>query len=642
VREKVLFAAHNALKDPPFSKLDMVSCRNMLIYLNRDVQEQLMELFHFTLRPGGYLFLGGSESADSTPNLFTTVDKKSRVYKANVISRTALRVPTLPLGAPVTKITVRVPPTGKQQRVSFSELHQRLLEQYAPPSVIINYDYDIVHLSDRAGRFLQFAGGEPSHNLLKVIHPELRLDLRTALFQAIQTGKSTEARRVRLKREGHTYYVNMIARPVLGDAGQSSFILVIFDEVEEILGSDSQETGKDENEPIIYQLELELHRTKEQLQATIEQYETSNEEMKASNEELQAINEELRSASEELETSKEELQSINEELTTVNFELKSKVDEVSSINDDLKNLISSTEIATIFVDRAMRIKRYTLYALDIFNLIPTDVGRSLFDITHRINYEGLANDAAQVFDTLLPIERELTSTDGRWYIARLFPYRTLDDHIDGAVLTFVEITERKQAEVALRNLEEQFRLLIESVKDYAILTLDPERRVTSWNSGAAAMFGYTADEIIGQSADILFTAEDRELGLPEQEAEQARNTGSASDERWRLRKDGTRFYASIGMAALPGEGFSGFVKIARDLTVRQRTEEELRQAREALEEAVQERTQELSTAYDSLLHEVGERETEVLRLIAWGYSNKEIANRFNLSVKTVERTKPTR
>jgi two-component system, chemotaxis family, CheB/CheR fusion protein len=619
----VLFAAHNVLKDPPFSRLDLVSCRNMMIYLTREVQEQILALFHFALHPGGYLFLGNSESADSAPNLFAPLDKKHRLFKGNAVARSGLQVPTLPLGTPPRKISLPSDgPRNERGRVTFGELHQRLLEQYAPPSVIVTHDYDIVHLSDRAGRFLQFSGGEPSHNLLKVIHPELRLDLRTALFQAIQTKKSVEARRVRLKREGRTYYVNMIARPVKSDDAQQSFILVIFDEVEEILGDEGRDSDSDRQpEPLVAQLENELQRTKEQLQATIEQYETTSEEMKASNEELQAVNEELRSTAEELETSKEELQSINEELMTVNFELKGKVDEVSQVNDDLKNLISATEIATIFVDRGLRLRRFTPRALDLFNLIPTDIGRSLLDITHRLAYPEIAADAEQVLAKLTSIERELQAEDGRWYIARLLPYRTLDDRIDGAVLNFVEITARKRAEILLRQTEERLRLLIEGVNDYAIITFDTEHRITAWNAGAKVMFGYTEEEMIGQPGDLLFTPEDRERGVPEQEFLQAVRTGRAADERWHLRKDGARFYVSGAMSALRDGDARGFVKIARDLTEQKQTAEELHKHRKELETAVQSQTLELRQANTLLQIEVGERRStedrvkDLLRLV---------------------------
>jgi two-component system, chemotaxis family, CheB/CheR fusion protein len=601
LRERILFTVHNLLKDPPFSRLDLIVCRNLMIYLNRDVQGQVLELFHFALHPGGYIFLGSAESADGATDLFTTVDKKHRLFRANVVSRTTLRVPRLPLGIPLTKAVWRAETASERRRLSFSELHQRLLEQYAPPSVIINRDYDIVHLSDRAGRFLQFAGGEPSHNLLKVIHPELRLDLRTALFQAIQTGKSTEARRVRLHRDGHNYYVNMIARPVLGgDDAQSGFILVIFDEIEEILGPDGLAPGAVETDPVLHSLESELVRTKEQLQGTIEQYEASNEELRASNEELQAVNEELRSVTEELETSKEELQSINEELTTVNLELKNKVDEVSSVNDDLKNLISSTDIALIFIDRHLRIKRYTPRALELFNLIPGDFGRPLSDITHRLDYARLIEETEQVLDTLRPIEREVAGEGGGWYIARLSPYRTLDDHIDGVVLTFIDITARKHWEEQLRQSEERLHLMMANVLDYAIFIVDVDGRIERWNVGAERMFGYTAAEAVGQHCAIIFTPEDRARGLPEAELRQARERGQAADERWHMHKDGSRFYVSGVMSALRDDHLTGYVKIARDLTERRKSEEEL-------EEAVQARTHELSEANLSLVHEVGER-----------------------------------
>jgi two-component system CheB/CheR fusion protein len=364
----------------------------------------------------------------------------------------------------------------------------------------------------------------------------------------------------------------MTVRPVQEAGAGTNLSMVLFDEVEDSMAGDARGPDAQGRDPLVAQLEDELRRVKEQLQGTIEQSETSNEELKASNEELQAINEELRSTTEELETSKEELQSINEELITVNHELKTKVEETGKINDDLHNLIASTDIATVFVDRAMSIKRFTPHATQLFNLIPTDVGRSLLDITHRLDYPGLADDAAEAFQSLRMIEREVRSQEGCWYLARVLPYRTSEDRIEGAVLTFVDITSRRKA-------EETMRLLADSTKDYAILTCDLDGRLTAWNNGAERLFGWSEAEALGQPLDMLFTSEDRDADVPGQEHARARDSGRSEDERWHLRKDGSRFYCSGVTTPLYEAGrLHGYGKIARDLTGSKRTEIE----REAL------------------------------------------------------------
>jgi len=579
VRETVLFAAHNILRDPPFSKLDLISCRNLLIYLDRDVHRDILETFHFALRPGGFLFLGNSETADSAATLFAPVDKKNRIYRANALNLPGRTVPHYPLG-PQRKWAPKAVAASEKRKVSFTELHQRLLQQYAPPSVLINRELEIVHLSERAGRFLNFVGGEPSHKLLAVVNPELRLELRTALFEAMQTNKSVEARRVHLPRDGRTFYVNMIVRPVQEEADQAlpgNLILVLFDEVEETMSAEGKTPRDGCHDPMVLQLENELQHTKERLQATIEQYETSTEELKVSNEELQAINEELRSTTEELETSKEELQSINEELVTVNQELKVKVDETGEINNDLQNLIASTDIATIFVDRQLRIKRFTPQATRVFNIIESDLGRSLLDITHRLDYAGLTDDANQAFETLRPIEHEVAGNNGRWYLARVLPYRTLQDRVEGAVLTFIDITSRRQAEERVREGEERIRLVVESTNDYAIMTLDDNGVITSWNKGGERIFGWTESEAVGQSVAMLFVRDDLPHA-PTEEMRKARTEGRAEDERWHIRKDGTTFYCSGVMTVLNNGGVRSYAKIARDATGLKRAEIE----REAL------------------------------------------------------------
>ncbi|MEK6291211.1 MAG: CheR family methyltransferase [Paraburkholderia tropica] len=566
LREHMLFAHHNVLSDPPFSRLDLICCRNLLIYLDRDAQIEILKMFHFALRPGGVLFLGSSESADSVSSMFTVVDKRNRIYRANMAVRGDTPVPVAMSGATNTRpVVATVQPPGRR-RFSFGDLHQRLVEQYAPPSVLVSRDSEIVHLSDRAGRFLQYSGGEPSHNIVAVVRPELRVELRTAIYQALHTNRSVEARRVRIERDGRSYFVNMTARPVHDPEANADFVLVLFDEVEDSMSGPEATTGDVQKDPIISQLERELQRTKEQLQSTIEQSETSTEELKASNEELQAINEELRSATEELETSKEELQSINEELTTVNAELKSKVEETGKINDDLQNLIAANDIGTIFVDRNICIKRYTPRAIDVFSIIPSDIGRSLLDITHRLEYDKLADDAAEAFDSLRPIERELKSNDGRWYLARFVPYRTTEDRIDGAVLSFIDITGRRQAEDRLREGERRMRIVAEGTRDYAIITFDDGGAITSWNAGAERIFGYTEAEMIGRSADVLSTEEDRANNVAQREFAEARLNGRTEEDRWHLRKDGSRFLASGVLSRLDEPGVSGFAKIARDLS----------------------------------------------------------------------------
>lgn len=607
LRERILFARHNILRDPPFSRLDLISCRNLMIYLDRDIQLEVLRMFHFALNPGGYLFLGSSETADACSQLFTPVDKKNRIYRAKEVSSALRRAPTGPYHGFTLSAPSRPPfsePSKRHRKFSYADVHQRALEQYAPPSVIVNHDAEIVHMSDRAGNFLRYVGGEPSLNLTTLIHPQLRLELRTALYQAAHTGKSVEARRVRLERDDRSFYVNMVVRPFRDSETGSDYMLVIFDEVEACMDSSSPEHS-DTKDSVLTQLEAELQQTKEQLQITMEHSETSTEELRASNEELQAINEELRSATEELETSKEELQSINEELTTVNFELKAKVDETSKIDDDLQNLISSTDIATVFVDRKMSIKWFTPRARDIFNVIGNDAGRSLLDITHRLNYPQLHADAAKAFEELHLVEREIGSRDdNRWYLARFLPYRTLDDRIQGAVLTFIDITDRRRAEEELRAGEAHLKVLAQSTKGYAIITLDCDGLITTWNRGAEKIFDYGEQEVIGQSVDMLYTEEDRNKGVPSAERQRAVEQGQAADERWHLRQDGSqRFISGLVNPLVDSHGkVIGFAKIARDLTKEREKDTQQRNELENIQAANMQKDQFFAVLSHELKH----------------------------------------
>jgi two-component system CheB/CheR fusion protein len=622
LRERVLFAHHNLIKDPPFSHLDLVTCRNLLIYLNRGAQERVMQVFHFALNPGGFLFLGTSESTDGSGDLFMTFDKDAHVFKSRP---TPARLPPVydmayagglrRAGAADFAPAESIERRGRVQelraldRLSYADLHQRLVEQYGPPSVVVNEEYDIVHLSERAGRYMQVSGGEASHNLLNLVRPEIRIELRTALYQATQNRTNVETRSLRVHLDGRTHLVNLLVRPVFGeDDPAHGFILVLFEDAGENATETAAAVGVvSPGEPAARRLEDELVRVKAQLRATIEQYETQTEELKASNEELQAMNEELRSTAEELETSKEELQSVNEELTTVNQELKIKIEELSQTNDDFRNLMNATDIGTLFLDRGLRVKLFTPAARDLYNLLPADVGRPLSDITGQIADVDLTADLEYVLGTHKPLQREVRTFAGRWYLLNVLPYRTAEDRIEGAIVTFLDVTRLKAAESELRLSEERLRLLIESVMDYAIIIQDGEGRIEVWNPGAERMFGYTAAEAVGQSIEIIFTPEDREQGAHLEEMTRARENGHAAGERWHLHKDGSRFYVSGVLTVLSDGRLNGYAKIARDLTESKRAEEELHRTREESERRFLERTHELAQANETLRRENAER-----------------------------------
>jgi two-component system CheB/CheR fusion protein len=610
LRERVLFARHNLIKDPPFSHLDLVTCRNLLIYLNRTAQERVMQLFHFALNPGGFLFLGTSESVDGASDLFLTFDKEAHLFRSRPTSaRQPLPMTELPPTYGYRREQAEFTQEARAiERLSYADLHQRLVEQYVPPSVVVNEDYDIVHLSERAGRYMQVGGGEPSHNLLRLVRPEIRMELRTALYQAVRDRTSVEAHGVHVHFDDRTRLINLLVRPVFseGDAAHG-YILVVFEDAGEGADESAHALESVVSAEPARQLEDELVRVKSQLRATVEQYETQTEELKASNEELQAMNEELRSTAEELETSKEELQSVNEELTTVNQELKIKIEELSHANDDFRNLMNSTDIGTLFLDRALRVKLFTPGARELYNLRHTDVGRPLSEITGQIAVGDLTANIERVLETLQPIQREVQTHAGHWYLMNILPYRTAEDHIEGVIVTFLDITQRKVTEGELLASEERLRLLIESVEDYAIIIQNMEGRIEVWNPGAERMFGYARAEAVGQPIEIIFTPEDREQGAHLVEMKRAREAGHAADERWHLRKDGSRFYVSGVLTLLRDGKLMGYAKIARDLTENKRAEEELRLAHEALEQRVEERTNDLARANEALRLENAER-----------------------------------
>ena len=473
VREAVLFAPHSLLADPPFSRMDLVSCRNVLIYFQRALQQRALALFHYALAPGGLLFLGTSESPDVGPELFGVLDKRARLYRRLATETPPAELPhtprvlhrPLPVSAADTVAgTAAAEPPPAAEPTELERVHRALREEEAPPSVLVSAGGDVVHASAGAAPFLQVTTGAPTHALTRVLRPELRAAAQTALFQARREGRPAASGPAHLELGGELRPVAVRARPAPGGA----LVQVAFD----VLPGGPPEAAADASDAGGVLAEA-LRQAQEQLQVSAEEFETSREELRAQNEELQSLNEELRSTAEELETSKEEAQSMAEELRTVNDELKSKVDETARAKGDLENLIASTEIATLFLDRKLRIQRFTPHVRDLFHVLASDVGRPLGHLAQKFGGARLVEDAEAVIERLEVKEREVEGEDGRWHLVHARPYRTAEDRIDGVVITFVDITRRKADEAALRASAERaaFRsALTDALRDHD----DPE------------------------------------------------------------------------------------------------------------------------------------------------------------------------
>ncbi len=443
VRDRIVFAMHSLIKDPPFSRVQMVSCRNFLIYLDREVQQRACSILHYALAPGGFLMLGASESADAPPGLFTLVDREARIYRAN--DRPMERQPL-----PLIPATTRLPPAGPlphpERPLPPSAAHLGALEAMAPPSLLVGSDYRVLNVSVSAGRYLQHPGGPVISDAVEIVRPELRAELLSALHAAFERNQRSLSLPIAVQFDGVRQAVVLQAAPVPHGRGAGA-ALVLFLEG----GPIPEEAGEAVAEapgPAFDQLRNELAITRGQLRTMREQYETAIEELRAANEELQSINEEYRSTGEELETSKEELQSINEELQTVNQELKAKLEEVSRAHSDLQNLITATDVGTLFLDQDLRIKLFTPRVADIFNITEGDGGRAITDFTHQLDYRDIVADSRRVIADLVPIEQTVGANGERWFLVRLRPYRTVENRIEGVVITFVDITERRQSDMA--------------------------------------------------------------------------------------------------------------------------------------------------------------------------------------------------
>lgn len=493
VREMIVFAVHNIAKDPPFSKIDLLSCRNLLIYMDAELQKKVLPLCHYALNPQGDLFLGPSESIGEFTDLFQPVNGKWKVFKRReIFMEKAMDYPGMPFyhGPRLEAVDEKRPPVEL-------DLHQvaerMILDHFSPAGVLVNDKYEIINFMGKTDKYLETPTGKASFNILKMAREGLKAKLGTALHNAVRQKKATTHEALRIQYNGGFRIVDLTVRPLVETNLKENFMLVMFEDKtppEKPGSKKRKKMAKDDADPRITSLEEELQSTKEHLQTTIEELETSNEELKSTNEELQSVNEEMQSTNEELETSKEELQSTNEELITVNTELQNKVDELSSANDDINNLLAVTDIGTIFLDTGLCIKRYTPAMKKIFNLIPTDVDRPISHITAKMNYDDMAKDAQEVLDTLVLKEREIETEDGVWYAMRMMPYRTTENVIDGLVITFVDVTRMKEWEDMQR-----LATVVRDSND-AIMLMDFEGKITAWNKGAEMMYGYKEDKAL--------------------------------------------------------------------------------------------------------------------------------------------------
>ena len=575
IRDMVVFAPHNLLADPPFSRLDLISCRNLLIYLEREVQRDVVELFHYALNPEGTLLLGSAEAMEAS-DLFRTEEKKLCLYRKRNVPAREPRLPVFPLsrGPFVNETGARSNLTGEP--IPYGKLHQQMVERYAPPSILIGPDNRLVHLSERAGRYLIHPGGEPTTTVLKLVREELRIELQASLQTARENREALDSKPIPVRFNGDSRPVVLHVRPAL-EPDRDGFALIIFEERPPQLAiEETKAEAPDSAMAQVQELETELSMTRQRLQAIIEEYETSQEEMKASSEEMQSTNEELRSTMEELETSKEELQSINEELQTVNQQNRLKVEELAQLSSDLQNLLVATDIATLFLDRELRILRFTPKLGELFNILATDRGRPISDLTHRLGYGDLLRDAAAVLGRLVPVEREVQDDQGRWYLARVLPYRSTEDRIEGEVITFVDIDTRKRAEDALRASQQRYHLAVEAAPN-GMVVVNGSGEIVLVNSCTEKLFGYKRDELIGQPVEILVPArfkerhkEDREQfqGQPE-----ARAMG-AGRELFGLKKDGVEFPIEIGLNPIKIDTETLVLSSIVDITERRQMEQQ--------------------------------------------------------------------
>jgi len=472
VRETVVFAPQNVIMDPPFTKLDILICRNVLIYLGPELQKKLLPLFHYSLNPGGILFLGNAETIGTFIDLFTPLDGKTRLYR-----RLDVAIGAEPVEFPYSfsPVLAEAPaqPAAQKSVPNFQTLADQLFLTHNVPAAALTSDRgDILYISGRTGKYLEPAAGKANWNIFAMAREGLRYELTVAFRKALRQKDAVTLKGVQVRNNGGMQAVDVTLQRIAELEGLRGMVMIVFTDVP--APPERAAPGKTSKASVrsarAAELERELEQVRHELQTTNNEIQTSQEELKSVNEELQSTNEELQSTNEELTTSKEEIQSMNEELQTVNNELQVKVEDLSRVNNDMRNLLDSTDIAVLFLDEAFNVRRFTSRTTQIIKLIPGDAGRPITDIASNLVYPGLAGDAREVLRTLVSKEKQIATDDGRWFLVRIMPYRTLENRIDGVVITFTDVTVSKMLEAELRKTQDTLEKRFEKQKAELVLS----------------------------------------------------------------------------------------------------------------------------------------------------------------------------
>jgi two-component system CheB/CheR fusion protein len=509
IREKIVFAQHNVIMHPPFTKIDILSCRNLLIYLEPELQKKMIGLFYYSLCPAGIMILGSSETLGTQSHLFTSLDLKLKIFNraVTILAPETVDFPVNTFPRTKTEIIDKEVPSGPARNIQ-TLADQLLLQHYSPAGVLVNEHGDIIYISGRTGKYLEPAVGKANMNIFAMLREGLRAEFPVAFRKAILKKESVVLHNIRIGANGGYQSLNVHIQWLSKPEPLNGMLMIIFTDLDEIKNTKIQALKEKKTLSNERQLELEkeLKYAREKIQDTLEEMQSSQEELKSTNEELQSTNEELQSTNEELMSSKEEMQSLNEELQTLNAELQSKIEDFTSVNSDMKNLLNSTDIATLFLDKKLNIRRFTVQAVKIFKLIKSDIGRPITDLVSDLIYPDLPADALNVLKTLVYIKKQIPTKDGRWFSIRIMPYRTLDDRIDGLVITFFNISDLKEVEVKLHETEQMNRLLLNSASDI-IIKLAPNWKILEVNPAAEKYFGKKQEEIINKNYIHMFIPE---------------------------------------------------------------------------------------------------------------------------------------